>query len=176
MTHDTVLKGTAVVPGVAYAEAVWIRPRPQLPHAGAVVPEAERDAEYQRFVAAADVVADRLSARSEAAEGPASEVLAATAGMVRDRGWRKAVKKGITGGHPADYAIVTATTKFITQFEAVGGVMAERVTDLRDIRDRVIAELRGEDEPGLPQVEGEVVLFADDLSPADTAALDTKHC
>lgn len=175
VTHDTVLKGTAVVPGVAYAEAVWIRPRPQLPRAGAVVPEAEREAEYQRFVEAADAVADRLSTRSEAAEGPASEVLAATAGMVRDRGWRKAVKKGITGGHPADYAIVTATTKFITQFEAAGGVMAERVTDLRDIRDRVIAELRGEDEPGLPQVEGEVVLFADDLSPADTAALDTKH-
>ena len=49
-------------------------------------------------------------------------------------------------------------------FEAAGGVMAERVTDLRDIRDRVIAELRGEEEPGLPQVNGEVVLFADDLS------------
>ncbi|MDO5075700.1 phosphoenolpyruvate--protein phosphotransferase [Corynebacterium sp.] len=175
MTQDTVLKGTAVVPGVAYAEAVWIRPRPQLPKAGEVVAEADRDAEYERFVAAADTVADRLLQRSEAAEGPAAEVLAATAGMVRDRGWRKAVKRGVAGGHPADYSIVTATTKFITQFEAVGGVMAERVTDLRDIRDRVIAELRGEEEPGLPQVNREVVLFADDLSPADTAALDTKY-
>lgn len=175
MTKDTVFKGTAVVPGVSYAEAVWIRPRPQLPQAGAVVAESEREAEFERFLKAADTVADRLTERSNAAVGAASEVLAATAGMVRDRGWRKAVKKGITGGHPADYAIVTATTKFITQFEAVGGVMAERVTDLRDIRDRVIAELRGEEEPGLPQVTGEVVLFADDLSPADTAALDTTR-
>lgn len=175
MTQDTVFKGTAVVPGVRYAQAVWIRPRPQLPQAGAVIAESEREAEYARFVTAADTVATRLDERSDAAEGAARDVLAATAGMVRDRGWRKAVKKGVIGGHPADYAIVTATTKFITQFEAVGGVMAERVTDLRDIRDRVIAELRGEEEPGLPQVTGEVVLFADDLSPADTAALDTSR-
>ena len=40
------------------------------------------------------------------------------------------------------------------------------------IRDRVIAQLRGEPEPGLPDVTERVVLFADDLSPADTAALN----
>ena len=43
------------------------------------------------------------------------------------------------------------------------------------MRDRVIAQLRGEPEPGLSQVEGESVLFADDLAPADTATLDTSH-
>ena len=60
-------------------------------------------------------------------------------------------------------------------FEAAGGLMAERTTDLRDIRDRVIAQLRGEAEPGLPDVTERVVLFADDLSPADTAALNTDY-
>ena len=172
---DTVITGTGVVPGVRYAEAVWIRPRPALPTSGPVVEAGEREAEYERFTTAADTVAERLSSRSEAADGAAKEVLNATAGMVRDRGWRKAVNKNIKSGHPAEYAVVAATTKFISMFEAAGGVMAERVTDLRDIRDRVIAELRGEEEPGLPQVNGEVVLFADDLSPADTAALDTNH-
>lgn len=53
--------------------------------------------------------------------------------------------------------------------------MAERTTDLKDVRDRVIAQLRGEQEPGLPMVDGEAVLFADDLAPADTATLDTAH-
>ena len=175
VSDDTVITGTAVVPGVRYAEAVWIRPRPALPTSGPVVEAGEREAEYERFTTAADTVAERLSSRSEAADGAAKEVLNATAGMVRDRGWRKAVNKNIKSGHPAEYAVVAATTKFISMFEAAGGVMAERVTDLRDIRDRVIAELRGEEEPGLPQVNGEVVLFADDLSPADTAALDTNH-
>ena len=175
VSDDTVITGTGVVPGVRYAEAVWIRPRPALPTSGPVLEAGEREAEYERFTTAADTVAERLSSRSEAADGAAKEVLNATAGMVRDRGWRKAVNKNIKSGHPAEYAVVAATTKFISMFEAAGGVMAERVTDLRDIRDRVIAELRGEEEPGLPQVNGEVVLFADDLSPADTAALDTNH-
>ncbi len=175
VSDDTVITGTGVVPGVRYAEAVWIRPRPALPTSGPVVEAGEREAEYERFTTAADTVAERLSSRSEAADGAAKEVLNATAGMVRDRGWRKAVNKNIKSGHPAEYAVVAATTKFISMFEAAGGVMAERATDLRDIRDRVIAELRGEEEPGLPQVNGEVVLFADDLSPADTAALDTNH-
>ena len=175
VSDDTVITGTGVVPGVRYAEAVWIRPRPALPTSGPVVEAGEREAEYERFTTAADTVAERLSSRSEAADGAAKEVLNATAGMVRDRGWRKAVNKNIKSGHPAEYAVVAATTKFISMFEAAGGVMAERVTDLRDIRDRVIAELRGDEEPGLPQVNGEGVLFADDLSPADTAALDTNH-
>lgn len=118
-------------------------------------------------------MANRLLSRSEVATGPAAEVLKATAGMVNDRGWRKAVAKGIKSGDPADYAVVAATNKFIEMFEKAGGIIAERTTDLRDIRDRVIAELRGEPEPGLPDVEGQVILFADDLSPADTAALDT---
>ncbi|WBT07854.1 phosphoenolpyruvate--protein phosphotransferase [Corynebacterium sp. SCR221107] len=173
VTKDTVIKGTAVVPGVRYAKAVWISPRPELPQAGEVVDESLREAELERFAAAADAVAARLLERSGKAKGAAAEVLKATAGMVNDRGWRKAVKKGVTGGHPAEYAVVAATTKFVTMFEAAGGVMAERTTDLRDIRDRVIAELRGEPEPGLPDVDGPVVLFADDLSPADTAALNT---
>ena len=175
VSDDTVLSGSGVGAGVRYADAVWIRPRPALPTSGPVVEAGEREAEYERFTTAADTVAERLSSRSEAADGAAKEVLNATAGMVRDRGWRKAVNKNIKSGHPAEYAVVAATTKFISMFEAAGGVMAERVTDLRDIRDRVIAELRGEEEPGLPQVNGEVVLFADDLSPADTAALDTNH-
>lgn len=40
------IKGTGVVAGVAYAEAVWVRPRPELPTAGENVPEEKRDEEY----------------------------------------------------------------------------------------------------------------------------------
>jgi len=95
--------------------------------------------------------------------------------MVKDRGWHKAVRKNIRSGKNAEFATVGATDKFVTMFEAAGGVMAERTTDLKDVRDRVIAQLRGEQEPGLPMVEGQAVLFADDLAPADTATLDTAH-
>ncbi|MGO2425827.1 MAG: phosphoenolpyruvate--protein phosphotransferase [Corynebacterium flavescens] len=169
------IKGTGVVSGVAYAEAVWVRPRPDLPTAGEPIEESRRDSEYDRFLEAVDIVASRLEQRAAGADGQAAEVLGATAGMVKDRGWHKAVRKGIRAGKSAEYATVGATDKFVTMFEAAGGVMAERTTDLKDVRDRVIAELRGEQEPGLPLVEGEAVLFAADLAPADTATLDTAH-
>ncbi|WP_407643743.1 phosphoenolpyruvate--protein phosphotransferase [Corynebacterium kalinowskii] len=171
--QSVTVKGTAVVGGVRFAPAVWVAPRPELPTAGSPLAEDLRPAELERFTAAADIVAERLDARAQEVSGNAAGVLKATAGMVRDRGWRKSVRKATNNGHTAEYAVVDATGTFIAMFEKAGGLMAERVTDLRDIRDRVIAELRGEPEPGLPQVKHPVVLFADDLSPADTAVLDT---
>ena len=172
---QSTVKGTGVVAGVAYAEVVWVRPRPELPTAGKTIAEDKRDAEYDRFLEAVDIVAARLEQRAAGADGQAAEVLGATAGMVKDRGWHKAVRKNIRSGKNAEFATVGATDKFVTMFEAAGGVMAERTTDLKDVRDRVIAQLRGEQEPGLPMVEGQAVLFADDLAPADTATLDTAH-
>ncbi|MFV8394421.1 phosphoenolpyruvate--protein phosphotransferase [Corynebacterium hindlerae] len=172
--QSVTVKGTAVVDGVRFAPAVWVAPRPTLPTSSTPLPEEKRPEELERFTAAADAVAVRLEERSAAVTGNAAEVLKATAGMVRDRGWRKAVRKATNAGHTAEFAVVEATGSFIAMFEKAGGLMAERVTDLRDIRDRVIAELRGEPEPGLPQVDREVVLLADDLSPADTAVLDTS--
>ena len=50
--------------------------------------------------------------------------------------------------------------------------MAERVTDLYDLRDRIVAELTGQSEPGIPTPAEPSVLLADDLAPADTAGLD----
>lgn len=172
--HSTSIKGTGVVAGLAYARAVWVSPRPDLPTAGAEVPEERREAEFDRLAAAVDIVAQRLTTRSEGLDGSAADVLKVTAGMATDRGWRKAARKATTAGQDAENATVAATDKFIKLFESAGGVMAERTTDLRDIRDRVLAELRGDPEPGLPDVDGEAVLFADDLSPADTATLDTN--
>lgn len=169
------ISGTGLVAGVAYATAVWSHPRPELPAEPQAIPADQVGAEYDRFIAAADAVAARLDNRSAAAEGAAREVLAANAGMARDRGWRKVVRKNVKSGQDAGYATVAATEKFVSMFNAAGGVMAERTTDLKDIRDRVIAELRGEEEPGLPAVDGEAVLFADDLAPSDTARLDVDH-
>lgn len=177
MTENPVkgeIRGTGVVAGVAYAPVVWVRPRPELPESGTPLRDDEREAETERFLLAADTVADRLQQRADNAQDQAAEVLKATVGMVRDRGWQKTVRKNISTGQRAEYAVVGATDRFVSMFEHAGGLMAERTTDLRDIRDRVIAELRGEDEPGLPGAQVPSILFADDLAPADTAGLDPE--
>ena len=65
-----------------------------------------------------------------------------------------------------------AVDQFVGLFTQIGGLMAERVTDLKDIRDRVIAELSGLPEPGVPLPDVPSILCAEDLAPADTAGLD----
>src|SRR5699024_5251770 len=56
--------------------------------------------------------------------------------------------------------------------EGLGGYMAERATAVRDVRARIVAELRGEQAPGIPERDEPFVLTAIDLAPADTATLN----
>jgi len=56
-------------------------------------------------------------------------------------------------------------------FSAAGGYLAERVTDLRDVRDRAVARLLGVADPGVPELTEPSVIVAHDLAPAETASL-----
>jgi len=56
----------------------------------------------------------------------------------------------------------------------MGGLMAERATDLRDIERRLVAHLVGEPEPGVQMPDTPSVLVAEDLAPSDTATLDPR--
>ena len=160
--------GTPVVPGVGAGPVVRPGARTEAP---AEEPFVDRDTTVAAFTAAAATVAERLTARAGHASGAASEVLQATAAMAADRGLATFVGKHADAAGPA-----TATTRAVADlaamFTAAGGLMAERVTDLHDVRDRVVAEVLGVPEPGVPEPDEPSVLFADDLAPADTAGLD----
>src|SRR6478609_4586107 len=75
-------------------------------------------------------------------------------------------------GTPGAVAVTEAAQQFVDLFTSLGGLMAERVTDVRDVRDRIVAELTGQGEPGVPAPAVPSVLLADDLAPADAAGLD----
>ncbi len=173
-TPEPTFTGTPVVPGVAYGPAVLAR--------GEVSPSAVRefgdggfadqDAALAAFDAAAAAVADGFSAKAGRASGAAAEVLTASAGLATDRGLRGAVRKELKGGSALLEAIAHAVEQFAGVFVSMGGLMAERVTDLRDIERRLVARVVGEPEPGVPVPEVPSVLVAEDLAPADTAGLD----
>ncbi len=173
LPSGTALFGVPVVPGVAYAPVIRPGRPPSIDEeATGDVAESDRSAEAARFTAAAAAVASRLRDRAAHATGAASEVLAATATLAQDRAWLGAAEKRITEGAPAVRAVAGAVEQFADMFTKLGGLMAERVTDLRDIRDRVIAELKGLPEPGVPVPAVPSILCAEDLAPADTAGLD----
>jgi phosphotransferase system enzyme I (PtsI) len=169
----TVLTGTPVVPGVALGPVIRPHGAVQLPIGDdQLVAEGDRAAEKARFTAAAEVVAQRLTERAAAASGVSAAVLQTTAGLAKDRGLLSTVEQRIDGGASAAVATVGAAQQFAELFASLGGLMAERVTDVNDVRDRIVAELTGQSEPGVTNPDTPSVLLADDLAPADTAGLD----
>ena len=177
MTDSQVtLVGTPVVPGVAHAPALLVR--------GEVDPVAiERfgdggftdvEAALAAYDAAAATVSDGFAEKAAKASGAAAEVLTASAGLARDKGLRAATKKNLAAGTPIVAAVHAAVEQFVAVFTSMGGLMAERATDLRDIERRVVAHIVGEPEPGVSLPATPCVLLAEDLAPADTAGLDPE--
>src|SRR4051794_16717208 len=171
-----VLTGTPVVPGVALGPVVRPSGAVRLPSEDlSPVPGERRAMEKARFAAAAEKVAERLARRAGAATGGSAEGLSATAGLARDRGLLSAVEQRIDSGVVAEVATLQAAQQFVDLFTSLGGLMAERATDVRDVRNRIVAELTGQGEPGVPTPDEPSILLADDLAPADTAGLDPER-
>jgi phosphoenolpyruvate-protein phosphotransferase (PTS system enzyme I) len=120
-------------------------------------------------------VADGLRDQSSRATGTVKDVLAATAQMADDKALRSQVLAKIAAGEPVVAAVDGVVQMFATMFERAGGYLAERVTDLRSVRDRVVARALGLPAPGVPELHRPSVVVARDLAPADTAALDLAN-
>lgn len=164
------LQGVGVGRSVAIGKVVRMPdplPEPKdARHSGDVAAEKEAAASALTFVAA------DLRERAKKADAEANEVLTATALMAEDPSIFESVNEIIDGGKTAERAVFEAFSKFRDMLISLGGMMAERATDLGDVSQRVVAHLRGVPAPGVPQRDEPFVLVADDLAPADTALLE----
>lgn len=124
--------------------------------------------------AAAKAVHDELKARSETVSGDGKAVLEATALMATDTMLLKSAAKLIGRGTSNQRAIWEAGASVSEMLHNLGGYMAERATDVLDVRARIVAELRGVPAPGIPSAATPFILIAEDLAPADTATLDPE--
>ena len=115
-----------------------------------------------------------LEARAARTTGELQEILLATAEIATDPAIAEEAAGFIASGHTASYAMVKATEVFQELLAASGGYLAERVSDVANIRDRVLCEIAGIAYPEIPHFDVPTVLIAQDLSPADTADLETN--
>jgi phosphotransferase system enzyme I (PtsI) len=122
--------------------------------------------------AAAGAVHDELKARADHATGDGKAVLEATALMAKDTMLIKGAAKLIARGTSPQRAIWESGSSVAEMLHNLGGYMAERATDILDVRARIVAELRGVPAPGIPSSNEPFILVAEDLAPADTATLD----
>lgn len=167
------LTGVGVGRGAVIGPVVKIAPAPVAPDHEPV--PADPGAAEADVVAAFDAVAASLRAQASTAGGPAVAVLEATAQMAEDRALRKQTLAKVAAGEPPVAALDAVVGGFTDMFTNAGGLLAERVTDLRSVRDRVAAHILGLPAPGVPQLSVPSVIVAEDLAPADTAALDLSQ-
>ncbi len=167
---SSVLKGLGVSPGSVAGPIARLGLPPQAPadeKAG-----SDPAIELTRVTEALEEVASTLEERAKGASKEASAVLNATALMARDPGLLSSVKSLLDSGRPTAHALNSAVEGFCDVLAAAGGYMAERVSDLHDVRNRALAVVLGEPMPGVPHPGHPYVLVGQDLSPADTATLD----
>ena len=133
---------------------------------------ADAAAELATVTSALSTVAAELLARGETAGGAARDVLEAASLMAQDPTLVDDVTARIESGKTGERAVFEAFGIFQDMLVGMGGLMAERATDLGDVSQRIIAHLRGVPAPGVPTSDSPFILVASDLAPADTALLD----
>lgn len=166
------MHGVGVGRGIAVGKALRmpekLTPPTDAPHGG------DPDAEVKRAQDALAAVAQELLERAEIVGGEAQDVLQAASLMAQDPALADDVAARVRAGVNAEYAVQEAFGQFKQMLIALGGYMAERATDLDDVAQRVIANLRGVPAPGVPESDEPFILIARDLAPADTATLDLE--
>ncbi len=166
-----------VSPGRAVGPVVRMPEPLAAPVAAVPLPAADRSSAAARIDAAAGAVADDLRSRAEQVTGESRDILTAAAVLAIDPSTLSDARAGVLDrGDSPEFAVWVALGDQATNFASQGGRMAERVADLADIRNRIVAELLGRDAPGVPVRTEPFVLVARDLAPADTALLDPAVC
>ena len=171
---NTTLSGIGVSAGVAVGPLVIVSPPPSPPANEAPTTDAAAAGEKVRDTLKA--VGDGLLAKAANADAHAKPILEAGAMMAADPGLAGAIDTQLQTGKGITNAVSAAVDEYCAMFESLGGYMAERVTDLRDVRDRTVARLLGQPEPGVPTLTTPSVLAAVDLAPAETATLTVETC
>ncbi len=165
-----VLRGAGVSAGTGVGPVVQVRP-PVWPPPDEHPPK-DPEAEGRRIRAVFEAVARAFEVRAAFVDEAAQRILAAAALIARDNSLHRAIARLLHAGIGPATAVATAVEEYATQFEALGGYFAERVSDLKDVRDRAIARLLGAEEPGIPPLEEPSVVVARDLAPAEAATLN----
>ncbi|MGN6442332.1 MAG: phosphoenolpyruvate--protein phosphotransferase [Arthrobacter sp.] len=165
--------GVGVSPGRVIG-AIRQMPKPisEPPAGEQLAPATTAEEATAALKAASQAVHDELKDRAAHATGDGKAVLEATALMAKDTMLIKGAAKLVARGVSAERAIWESGSSVSEMLHNLGGYMAERATDVLDVRARIVAELRGVPAPGIPASNTPFVLVAEDLAPADTATLD----
>ena len=142
----------------------------------AEVSAADPETEQQRFDDARAAAIEELETQRESTRqrvgSEEAAVFDAHRQFLTDPQLTEPIETAIANGAAAELAVDDAFGDAIDQFEGMDGMMAERADDLRDVRGRLLRLLSGGERTDLTDLAEGTVLFAERLTPSDTAQLD----
>jgi len=174
---ERTLHGTGATPRSGVGSIVWYGQDIALPDPEDT--DVDPETEVERFADAVDTARAELESEREATAERVGEdeaaVFDAHIQFLEDPTIEDAVEMMIDDGLPAANAVDAAFGEHIEQFESMGGRMAERADDLRDVRDRLLRLLTDGERVDLGDLPEGSVVFAERLTPSDTAQLDPER-
>ncbi|WP_017902446.1 phosphoenolpyruvate--protein phosphotransferase [Pseudomonas asplenii] len=168
----TLLRGVCASPGSALGRVV------QLSEQVLNIHEVGTGEEQERALLEAALVraTGELRALRESALGSAqAEIFRAHQELLEDPDLLEQAQSLLARGKSAAYAWRTATEDTAALFRRLGSeLLAERAVDLTDVGQRVLKLILGVEETAT-QLPDEAILIADQLTPSQTASLDTRR-
>ncbi|MFC5971575.1 phosphoenolpyruvate--protein phosphotransferase [Halomarina salina] len=173
------LDGVGATPRSGVGTVVWYRPEADLELGDPDSESVDAETERERFEEAREEARDALQReRERTAERVGEEeaaVFDAHVQFLDDPQVTDGVEQRIGDGLPAEHAVERTFAGHIEQFEGMDGRMAERADDLRDVRDRLLRLLTDTEATDLTALPEGSVVFAERLTPSDTAQLDPER-
>ena len=173
--HKTrTISGISATPLSGLGTARWYRSdeQPDPAEVSAADPETERQRfDDARAAAREELETERESTRERVGSEEAA-VFDAHRQFLTDPQLTEPIETAIADGAAAELAVDDAFGDAIDQFEGMDGMMAERADDLRDVRGRLLRLLSGGERTDLTELPEGTILFAERLTPSDTAQLD----
>ncbi|RON48617.1 phosphoenolpyruvate--protein phosphotransferase [Pseudomonas frederiksbergensis] len=166
-----VLRGVCASAGSAFGQVV------QIAEQTLEVSELGKGAQAEREVlsrALAEALNDLQQLRDNATSDAQAEIFKAHQELLEDPSLLDQAQSLIGEGKSAAFAWRAATEATAVLFKSLGSpLLAERAADLEDVGQRVLKQILGVQDRALALPEG-AILIAEQLTPSQTAGLDTR--
>lgn len=168
------LRGIPGSPGVAIGKAVVLG-APRTAYAHRTIAPEEVEGEVRRYEGAVALAQQDLRemARRVADRRAESSILEAYVLMIGDEMLAEAVRGHIQSERLcAEWAVASAIEAYAARLAAVNDpYLRERSHDVEFIGERLLRALGGRTSDRVPRLDGQLIIVAHDLSPADTAGM-----
>ena len=172
-------KGIGVSPGIAIGRAVIVEKRVASVYR-VPIREDEVPSEVTRFLEALEKTRDELfelkQKVSRSMGDEYAQIFEAHAMIVGDASFAdKVVQKIETEQVNAEWALAEVQEELQARFASFeDDYLRERVADVKDVAERVLVNLQGIAHHDLSEIEHDVVIIADDLTPSDTVHFNRR--